>query len=273
MTEPWICTGCAVEYPGDAAPPIVCPICADERQYIPAGGQRWVTASELHAAGHHIEVTELGPGIWGLTARGVGIGQTGILIESASGNLLFDVPGFVDEAAVDAVRALGGIAAITSSHPHMFGAQSAWSAAFDGAPVWVSAADAGWLGIRPPALRLWSEPFEVLPGITLDVIGGHFPGSAVAYRPAGDGRPSVLLGGDGVMVVPDGHVAFLRGYPTMIPLSGAVVRRIADRLSRYEIDVAYNNFGRSTGPDASAIIEASARRHIDWVGGRFDHLT
>ena len=35
------CRTCAVEY---AEPlPDVCPICADERQYVPATGQAWTT--------------------------------------------------------------------------------------------------------------------------------------------------------------------------------------------------------------------------------------
>ncbi|MDF0529706.1 hydrolase [Tsukamurella sp. 8F] len=273
MNEPWICAACAVEYPGDTEPPEVCPICADERQYVPDGGQRWTTAPELRDAGNRVQVRELAPGMWGLTAY-VGIGQTAILIESRSGNLLFDAPGMIDDESVDAVRALGGIDAIATSHPHMFGAQSAWSAAFGDAPVWVSAADEAWLGLRPPTMQTWSEPFDVLPGITLDVIGGHFPGSAVAYRPRdANGRRSVLLSGDGVMVTPGGRVAFMRGYPTLIPLSAAVVRRIADRLSRYDTDVVWNNFGRRTRDYGSDVIAEDAQRHIDWVNGVFDHLT
>ncbi len=39
-----ICATCAVEHAGR---PEVCAICADERQWVPAGGQRWTTLGEL----------------------------------------------------------------------------------------------------------------------------------------------------------------------------------------------------------------------------------
>ena len=37
----YLCATCAVETSGPRTPDQVCPICADERQYLPPGGQRW----------------------------------------------------------------------------------------------------------------------------------------------------------------------------------------------------------------------------------------
>jgi len=39
----WICATCAVEH---AERVEVCAICADERQWVPAEGQRWTTLEE-----------------------------------------------------------------------------------------------------------------------------------------------------------------------------------------------------------------------------------
>ena len=40
----WICATCANHYPEATSPPGACMICSDERQWVPASGQRWTTA-------------------------------------------------------------------------------------------------------------------------------------------------------------------------------------------------------------------------------------
>ena len=43
----FICTTCGTQYePGDK-PPATCPICDDERQYVPPSGQGWTTLDSL----------------------------------------------------------------------------------------------------------------------------------------------------------------------------------------------------------------------------------
>lgn len=266
---PWLCATCGVEYAGAAGPPDRCRICEDERQYVPTTGQRWTTIDQLKAAGHVVEVFEVAENFWGLGAEGVAIGQRAALIATEAGNLLFDVPGLIDDESVEKVRQLGGIAAIVASHPHMYGVQSAWSAAFGDAPIWVANADEEWLGLRTPAVRTWNEPFEVLPGIVLDQVGGHFPGSTVAHWQQGAAGRGVLLAGDAIFPVADGGVTFLRSYPNRIPLSARVIRRIAEQVAGYDFDELYNNFGDSIGPGAGVTVQS----YIDWVSGANDHLT
>lgn len=272
-TSGWLCVACGVEYGPSPSPPDECAICEDERQYVPPAGQRWTTLQQLRAEDHTVSVFEVADRFWGLCAGEVGIEQQAALIQTEGGNLLFDVPGLIDDESVSQVRQLGGIAAIVASHPHMYGAQSAWSAAFDDAPIWIAEADQQWVGLPAPSIRLWSEPFEVLPGILLDQVGGHFPGSTVAiWSDGADGR-GVLLAGDAIFPVADGNVTFLRSYPNRIPMSAQVVERIAARVDQYKFDVLFNNFGARVGPDARAIVNRSARRYADWVSGRNDHLT
>lgn len=269
----WLCAACGVEYAPAETPPQQCAICEDERQYVPATGQRWNTLDRLRADGHRVEVTQVADRLWGINAPGVGIGQQGMLVQTDEGNLLFDVPGLIDDASIDTVRGLGGIRHIVASHPHMYGVQSAWSAAFDDAVIWVAEADVGWLGYRPDAVRTWHAPFDVLPGIHLDQIGGHFPGSTIAHWPNGAAGKGILLAGDAIFPTPDGNVTFLRSYPNRIPLSPAVIRRMADHVQRYSFDVLFNNFGAQAGPDAAAIVARSADRYIAWTSGANDHLT
>ena len=268
----WICATCAVEH---AERVEVCAICADERQWVPAEGQRWTTLEDLAAERRRVEVTELEPDLFGITATPkAGIGQTAKLVRTPSGNLLWDPIGFVDAEGVARVRELGGAAAIVASHPHMFGVQVEWSGALGGVPVLVAEADREWVARPDPVIETWSGTVEVLPGITLTQPGGHFPGSAVAHWSAGaDGR-GVLLSGDTVFANPDRtSVAFLRSYPNHIPLSAAVVERVTRALEEFAFDRLYGNFAIRIDVDARAVVRRSADRHIGWVRGDFDHLT
>lgn len=273
-SEPvWLCVACGVEYEPASSPPVSCEICEDERQYVPAVGQQWTTLDALRSDGHTVRVFQVADRHWGLSATHVGIEQQAALIQTDTGNLLFDVPGLIDEESVAKVREVGGIAGIVASHPHMYGAQSAWSQAFDDAPIWIARADQRWVGHRTASMRTWAEPFEVLPTITLDQVGGHFPGSTVAVWSAGAEGRGVLFAGDAIFPVADGSVTFLRSYPNRIPMSAAVVQRIASHVDNYEFDLLFNNFGASAGPDARAIVNWSAQRYADWVSGKNDHLT
>ena len=268
----WICQTCAVEH---AEPVGVCEICADDRQWTPAGGQRWVTLTELAAAGHRTVVSELEPDLLGVEVEPqVGIGQQMKVLATRAGVLLWDPVGFVDEAAVARIRALGEVRAIVASHPHMYGAQVEWSRVLGGAEVLVAELDRGWVARPDPVVRAWTGELEVLPGVTLSQPGGHYPGSTVVHWAAGaDGR-GVILSGDTLFANPDRTtVAFMRSYPNHVPLSAAVTDRITRHLERYPFDRLYGNFTNVIDRDARAIVRRSADRHIAWIRGDHDALT
>jgi hypothetical protein len=263
-----------VEYPETADPPSVCPICSDERQYVRPTGQRWTTLDDLGRDGRHGVVGEVEPGLKGIDIEpSVGIGQRALLVQTPAGNLLWDTPGYVDDQLVSEVEALGGAAVIAASHPHMFGVQVEWSRRFGDAPVFVTSADREWLQRDDAVVQLWDESVEVLPGVTLHRIGGHFPGSAVAHFTAADGR-GVLLSGDTVAGTPDQHwVSFMRSFPNKVPLSAAVVEKVAGRVLALDFDRLYDNFGGCVLADGQTWVRRSADRYIGWVRGDFDHLT
>jgi hypothetical protein len=269
-----MCATCAVEYPDTEQPPKTCPICSDERQYVRPSGQRWTTLEELEAAGHRGSLTEIEPGLLGVSiAPSVGIGQRALLVQTPEGNLLWDTAGYLDDELAAEVTAAGGVAAIASSHPHMFGVQVAWSHRFGGVPVYVNAADRDWLQRDDPVVEQWREQIEVLPGVTMHRIGGHFPGSAVARFTGSDGR-GVLLSGDTVACTPDEHwVSFMRSFPNKLPLSAATVAKVADRVLSLDFDRLYDNFGGRVADEGSRWVRRSADRYIAWVRGDFDHLT
>lgn len=276
------CATCGVER---AEPlPEVCPICADERQYVPSGGQLWTTPEHSRARGASIEFVELETGVEMLVQKDCpGIGQKPALIRTEHGNVLVEVPNVITDDAVAQVRDRGGLAAIIASHPHMYGVQSLWSAAFGECPIYISAPDERWLGLRPGNTVVWggghaADPaeggeIEIVPGVRASQPGGHFPGSAVVHWTAPDGE-GVLFTGDTIGTVADsGWVTFMRSFPNWMPLSGAVARRIAEHVSRYDFDRIYSNFGGCVPRDARAAVLRSAERYAAWVDGEFDHLT
>ncbi|MDQ1570036.1 MAG: hypothetical protein QOF79_710 [Actinomycetota bacterium] len=276
----WICAACAVEHPDTAEPPTRCRICNDERQYVPMSGQSWTTLERLGAAGTQLTIVEVEPNLFGISEHPqVGIGQRAHLIRTAGGNLLWDPTGFVDEAGAEQVRALGPVAAIVASHPHMYGVQVEWSRALGGVPVLVSEADREWVQRPDAAVEFFGGDFfsgdhEVVPGVTLRTPGGHFPGSVVAYWSEGAEGRGVLLSGDTIFPGPDGKwVSFMRSYPNNIPLSIAVVDRVARATNAHPFDRIYGNFGGVIPTDAQAVVRRSADRQMSWMRGDFDDLT
>lgn len=268
-----ICAACAVER--DEPVPGLCPICTDERQYVPEVGQQWLTLDELMQDGRKVSFEENEPGLIGIsTDPKVGIGQTAQLVVAPNGSLLWDPVGYVDDNAVETVLEYGPVLAIAASHPHMFGVQVEWSRRLGGVPVLVADADRQWLGRVDPVISYWSDSKTVTEGLTLHQTGGHFPGSAVAHWAAGAGGRGVLLTGDSVFPNPDRRsIAFMRSYPNRLPLSGPVALRIAAQLGTLTFDRIYGNFNNVVAADAKAILNASAERHAAWARGDFDHLT
>jgi glyoxylase-like metal-dependent hydrolase (beta-lactamase superfamily II) len=250
-------------------------ICADERQWVPANGQKWATLEELSRTGRRVRVSELEPDLFGITVDPkVGIGQQTHLVRTPAGNFLWDPVGYLDEEAVNRVRELGDVTAIAASHPHMFGVQVEWSKALGDVQVLVSEADVEWVQRSDTAIRTWSGRYEIARGLTLYQLGGHFPGSSVVHWTAGAAGKGVLLVSDTIHVNPDrATVTFLRSYPNRIPLSPAVVDRIAGSVTELAFDRIYDNFGRTIDTGAAAAVSGSASRYSGWVRGEFDQLT
>ena len=272
----FVCETCGVQFAPVRAnpetPPETCPICVDERQYVGHRGQRWITNPDgLHRSGRRNAVTELEPNLFGIdTTPSFGIGQRGLLIRTPVGNVLWESGSLVDDETVEAVRALGGIAMISASHPHLVGSMVEWSQRFGGAPIVLHRDDREWTMRPDPAIRCWEgDTHEPLPGsgLTLVRVGGHFPGAAVLLWPAGAAGEGALFCGDVPQVAADrGWVSFLYSYPNMIPLSAAVVERIAATLAAYSFDRIYGSWSyRVVDSDGSGVVARSAERYIAHV--------
>lgn len=269
----WICATCGNQHPDTPEPPAVCAVCADERQWIPPAGQRWTSLAALAAAGHRSETREVEPGLLGVgVVPPVAIGQRALIVRSAEGNLLWDPPGYIDDAAVDAVGAAGGLVAVAASHPHFYGAIVEWSHAFD-AEIVLPAADEGWLQRPDPAVRYFGDRLAVLPGVTVVRCGGHFAGSAVVHWAGGAGGRGALLVGDTIMVTPGAdRVTFLRSAPNHLPLPQSEVEQVTAALEGLRYDRIYGGWWEPViTAGAEAVVARSAARYVEWLTGAALH--
>jgi glyoxylase-like metal-dependent hydrolase (beta-lactamase superfamily II) len=265
----WVCPACGANFPPADSPPPRCPLCEDERQWVRPDGQRWARMSALARDGYRTEVREVEPGLLGVGVEpSIGVGQRGLVVCTAEGNLLWDPPAYIDEAAVAAVRSAGELRVVTSSHPHMYGAMIEWSRAL-GAEIVLPEADAEWM-MRPTApVRRWTGASPVLPRVTLVQCGGHFPGSAVLHWADGAEGRGVLLCGDTLFVTPgEDRVSFIYSAPNRLPLSERAVRGIVDALAPYAFDRIYGGWWTPVlRRDAQAVLAASAGRYIALLRG------
>ena len=216
----FICTTCGTQYEPSDKPPAACPICDDERQFVPPSGQTWTTLDSLQKRFTN-GWRELEPNLISITTfPQFGIGQRAQLLRTPQGNILWDCISLIDQATVELINGLGGLKAIAISHPHYYSCMAEWSRAFGGIPVYVHAADKKWIMRGDPAISLWhGETKELLPGLTLICSGGHYPGGTVLHWAQGAGGKGALLSGDIVQVVQDNKsVSFMWSYPNFIPL-------------------------------------------------------
>jgi len=265
----FICATCGTQFAESEAPPSSCPICEDERQYVGYGGQSWTTIEELRRTHHSVVKEEEADLIAVGCDPSFAIGQRALLVRQSaaarpSGNILWDCIPLIDDAAVEALRALGGISAIAISHPHYYSSMIEWSRAFDGAPIYLHADDRQWVMRPDPAIRLWEGETRELPGgATLIRCGGHFEGGTVLHWPAGAQGRGALLTGDIINVVSDRrYVSFMRSYPNLIPLNRSTVDRIGRSVRPFRFDRIYGAwFGKVVKEDAKRRVELSIERY------------
>lgn len=260
----FICATCGVQFAESVEPPERCPICEDERQYIGWQGQRWTTLEELRTKHHSIIKVEE-PGLVGIgTEPSFAIGQRAQVVQTPSGNVLWESTSLIDDNAIAQVKALGGITAIALSHPHYYSAMVEWSRAFD-VPIYIHARDRQWVARPDPAIVFWEGDRHALNShLTLIHCGGHFEGSTVLHWPAGAEGRGVLLAGDTIYVVSDRRwVSFMRSYPNHIPLSASAVKQVVAAVEPYAFDRIYSAwFDRTLMSDGKVALLRSAERYV-----------
>jgi hypothetical protein len=260
----WTCEQCGAQFPESAKPPVACPICEDERQYVNWKGQTWLSQEELVQT--HKLVWRDDFGIIGIGMEpGFAIAQRALLVREPDGCVLWDCIPLATREAVEQVRSLGGLKAIAVSHPHYYGAMADWSDAFGGAPIYLHAHDRQWVTRPHPTIVFWSgESQRLSDDIVLVRTGGHFAGGTVLHWRAGAEGRGALLTGDVAMVAMDRRsVSFMYSFPNYIPLNAASVQRIACAIAPLAFDRIYGAWwGRVIAANGKATLDASVGRYL-----------
>ena len=266
-TTPYLCVTCGTQFTETARPPAACPICEDERQYVPPEGQAWTTLAALHAT-HKVAIRAEEEGLHSINVEPkFGIGQRAFLIGTPEGNVLWDCVAPIDPATIARVRGLGGIAEIAVSHPHYYTTMVEWARAFD-APIHIHEAERRWVMRPDPKVQFWSgEEKGLRGGLKLVRSGGHFEGYQVLHWPAGAGGRGALMAGDQPQICMDPkQVSFMYSYPNYIPLDPDAIRRVARSLAPLPFDRLYGAFfirGKGIIPrDAKAVVDRSVARYL-----------
>ena len=260
----WICEQCGAHFPDSVAPPSVCPICEDERQFVNWKGQRWLTREQLAATHKNIWRDDLGVVGIGLEPS-FAIGQRALLLRENDGCVMWDCIPIATREAIDHVRSLGGLKAIAVSHPHFYGAVADWSEAFGGAPIYLHADDRRWITRPCPSIVNWTgDSQSISADITLWRAGGHFAGATILHWRAGADGKGALCTGDIAMVAMDRRsVSFMYSYPNLLPLNAAAVTRIAGVVAPLSFDRIHGAWwGRNIAEGAKAAFDASVRRYL-----------
>ena len=261
--EGFICTTCGTQFPPSARPPEACPTCADPRQYIGLDGQRWTTLPEMRLK-HRNVIQPEEPGVYSIfTEPTFAIGQRALLLQTPAGNMLWDCISLLDQPTNDAIRKLGGVAAIAISHPHYYTTMIEWSVSFGDAPIYLHAGDQGCV-VRPHRnIRFWSGDTKALfDDLVLIHTPGHFDGFQILHWPGGADGKGVLFSGDQPQVCMDTRwVTFMYSYPNFIPLGARAVERLVAQIEPYAFDRIYGAFAKRTvATDAKAAVKRSAAR-------------
>ena len=263
-----ICFACGTQFPESETAPSGCPICDDERQFVPAAGQRFTTMKEVRANCQN-EIRQVDEGLHEILMRpNFGLGQRAYLVQTPQGNILWDCVSLIDPGTVSAIWALGGVAAIAISHPHYYSSMVEWSRAFGGIPIYLHSGDRKWIMRTDPAINSWDGERRELPGgATMIRCGGHFDGGAVMHWSAGAGGKGIMLTGDVIQVVPDRRwVSFMFSYPNLIPLNADAVKRVVAAIEPFRFERIFGAFGHVVEADGMGALKRSAERYLKAIG-------
>ena len=255
-----VCHTCGTRYADKA--PQTCAICEDERQYVPASGQKWTSYDELSQT-RTVRFNKLLPDVCQLrVSPAFGIAQRTHLILSPEGNLLWDCLPFLDEATVAFIRSKGGLKGIAISHPHYYSLMKVWADTFD-CPVYLHKADSGWVMDQSDYIQFFDGDKQVLwDGLEIIHTGGHFAGSTILYAPNTGDKGSVFVGDTLQVALSRQFIAMMYSYPNLIPLPLSEIDRISNIVTSLNFDSMYGAFEwQDIHSGAKEIFERSVKRY------------
>lgn len=237
-----ICTTCGTRYSDEHFDENLCPVCADDRQYINLKGQRWTSYDEMKKT-HSLYFNKLRDDIYEISIRpSFAIGQKAHLIVHPEGNILWDCLPFLDEASASFINKLGGLKAIAISHPHYYSLMTEWAEYFD-CPIYLHENDRKWVFDDDDKIRFFSEEkLEISKGVEIVNTGGHFPGSTVLSYKSENQLPT-LFGGDTLYLsLNKKHLSAMYSYPNNIALERKELFGCFEKVNQLDFEAFFGAF-------------------------------
>lgn len=253
--EHYACSNCGhwqIWFTGQT--PILCPICCDTRNALPEDG--WEFRDEAWAeASFETSWREVAHDLWAFTASPkFGLGATGWLILREDGNVMFESCPWYSAAALEKIRALGGIRTLAASHPHGYGALWQLQREFD--PVLtIHRADIPYskaFRVNRPA----DDMHEIAPGLTLHHVGGHYEGHSVLH----DMGARRLFVGDSLKIEQEGFgistaISCHKAFHYEIPLTHDELARYVAVFRQLPFETALTPFEYAPDVDRTLALE------------------
>jgi hypothetical protein len=263
MNDKRICTACGTQLSLNGVRPELCPICNDDRQYIPEKGQTWTDLADL-SSDYSVVVKKLNDRLYELRmAPSFAIAQRALLVLTPGGNVLWDCIALLNEPTIEFIKSKGGLKAIAFSHPHYYSTMNEWAEVFD-CPLYIHQSDEQWIFNRGGHVQLWSgAEKELWDGMRLINIGGHFPGSSILHIPFLSPGGTVLCGDTFAIAPSKKHISVMYSYPNRIPLPLAEMQRIKKQVIRLPFDTMYGYAdAQNIYGNAKQMLESSLEKYV-----------
>lgn len=262
MNKKLICTACGTQYLLTSELKAECPVCNDERQYVPETGQSWTSLDELQN-NFSVITKKISDRLYEIKMTpAFAIGQRALLVMAPQGNILWDCIALLNEPVIEFIRSKGGLHAIAISHPHYYTTMNEWAEVFN-CSVLLHQKDEQWIFNRGNHINLWNgQEKNLWDGIRLINIGGHYPGSSILNVPFLSAKGTILCG-DTLYISPSKkHVAVMYSYPNRIPLPTEEVQRIKNQILSIEFDTMHGFYDyQNIYANAKHVIEHSLNRY------------
>jgi len=237
-----ICTACGTRYSSKKFRKHECPICLDDRQYVPSDGQTWLSFQSLEAD-YSIEIKKHTEQLFEMSVLpDFAIGQRAFFLQSEAGNMLWDCIPLITQSAVDFIQDRGGIQAIAISHPHYYSLMAEWASAFQ-CPIYLHQGDHQWIMDGHQHVHFWEgKEKRLMDRFTLVHTGGHFPGSTVLHTDIAKLGPT-LFTGDSLYLSKDlRHLSTMYSYPNFVPLSRTETLGVFEAVANYPSEAIMGAF-------------------------------
>jgi glyoxylase-like metal-dependent hydrolase (beta-lactamase superfamily II) len=259
-----LCVTCGTQFPPDQLLPQLCPICNDDRQYIPETGQAWMDYTALEK-NFEIKMRQWHENLYEFkVSPHFAIGQKAFLVLSPGGNILWDCIPLLDEATIAFIKSKGGLKAIAISHPHYYSTMNHWAETFN-CPVYIHDSDQQWIVYQSKSINLWKGYRKLLwDNIYIMNIGGHFPGSCILHVPALSSKGTVLCGDSLFISRSKRHISIMYSYPNLIMLTKDELYLVLEDMENLDFDTMYGAFdGQVLLGNAKEIFDKSMNRYIE----------